>query len=93
MALAIPDEDNCITVYASTQTPEITQNVVARCLGVPFHNVRIISRRVGGGFGVKAMKGIHVSPDCLELRFAEHSLFETFSQFSTEVHELTSKIV
>ncbi|GJM96866.1 hypothetical protein PR202_ga13738 [Eleusine coracana subsp. coracana] len=60
VALAIPDEDNCITVYALTQIPEVTQNVVARCLGIPFHNVRLITRRVGGGFGGKAMKAIHL---------------------------------
>lgn len=59
-ALAFPDEDNCITVYCSAQMPEVTQDIVARCLGVPFHNVRIITRRVGGGFGGKAMKATHV---------------------------------
>ncbi|KQK12817.1 probable aldehyde oxidase 2 isoform X2 [Brachypodium distachyon] len=60
-ALAIPDEDNCITVYSSTQTPEVTQGVIAKCLGIPLHNVRVITRRVGGGFGGKAMKGCHVA--------------------------------
>uniref|UniRef100_A0A0D9W002 aldehyde oxidase n=1 Tax=Leersia perrieri TaxID=77586 RepID=A0A0D9W002_9ORYZ len=39
-ALAIPDEDNCITIYVSSQIPEVTQNTVARCLGVPYHNLR-----------------------------------------------------
>ncbi|CAM0876727.1 unnamed protein product [Alopecurus aequalis] len=63
-ALAIPDEDNCITVYSSTQIPEVTQNVVADLLGLPYHNVRIITRRVGGGFGGKAMKGCHVACAC-----------------------------
>ena len=61
-ALAIPDEDNCIKIYSSTQMPELTQSLIARCLGIPFHNVRVISRRVGGGFGGKAMKAAHVSP-------------------------------
>ncbi|VAI37771.1 unnamed protein product [Triticum turgidum subsp. durum] len=68
-ALAIPDEDNCITVYASTQIPEVTQNVVADCLGIPYHNVRIITRRVGGGFGGKAMKGCHVACACAVAAF------------------------
>ena len=63
MSLAIPDDDNCITIYSSALMPELTQNVVARCLGIPFNNVRVISRRVGGGFGGKAMKATHVSPD------------------------------
>jgi indole-3-acetaldehyde oxidase len=60
VALAIPDEDNCITVYSSAQMPEATQGVIARCLAIPFHNVRVITRRVGGGFGGKAMKAMHV---------------------------------
>ncbi|VAI23006.1 unnamed protein product [Triticum turgidum subsp. durum] len=55
-ALAIPDEDNCITVYSSTQLPEITQNVVADCLGIPYHNVRIITRRVACASAVAAFK-------------------------------------
>ncbi|XP_047092752.1 indole-3-acetaldehyde oxidase-like [Lolium rigidum] len=63
-ALAIPDEDNCITIYSSTQIPEVTQNIVADLLGLPYHNVRIITRRVGGGFGGKAMKGCHVACAC-----------------------------
>ncbi|KAL6893923.1 hypothetical protein ACP4OV_008021 [Aristida adscensionis] len=69
VALAIPDEDNCITIYSSVQIPEVTQNVVARCLGIPFHNVRIITRRVGGGFGGKAMKGIHIACACAVAAF------------------------
>ncbi|WVZ60834.1 hypothetical protein U9M48_010804 [Paspalum notatum var. saurae] len=64
VALAIPDEDNCITIHSSSQMPELTQNLVARCLGIPFHNVRVISRRVGGGFGGKAMKATHIACAC-----------------------------
>ncbi|KAJ1293276.1 hypothetical protein BS78_01G055200 [Paspalum vaginatum] len=69
VALAIPDEDNCITIYSSTQFVEITQDLVARCLGIPFHNVRVITRRVGGGFGGKAMKAIHVACACAVAAF------------------------
>ncbi|XP_052146306.1 probable aldehyde oxidase 2 [Oryza glaberrima] len=68
-ALAIPDEDNCITLYVSAQLPELTQNIVARCLGIPYHNVRIITRRVGGGFGGKAMKTMHVAAACAVAAF------------------------
>ncbi|KAL6636782.1 hypothetical protein ACP70R_024354 [Stipagrostis hirtigluma subsp. patula] len=69
VALAIPDEDNCITIYSSTQTAELTQSMVARCLGIPFHNVRVITRRVGGGFGGKAMKASHVACACAVAAF------------------------
>ena len=60
-ALAIPDEDNCIVVYSSIQCPEYAHTTISRCLGIPEHNVRVITRRVGGGFGGKAMKAIAVS--------------------------------
>jgi len=60
-ALAVPDEDNCITVYSSSQCPESIHSTIARCLGIPENNVRVITRRVGGGFGGKAMKSIPVS--------------------------------
>ncbi|XP_068649944.1 indole-3-acetaldehyde oxidase-like isoform X2 [Aristolochia californica] len=63
-ALAIPDEENCMVVYSSTQSPEITQSVVATCLGIPYNNVRVITRRVGGGFGGKATRAITVATAC-----------------------------
>ncbi|MQL74596.1 hypothetical protein Taro_006978 [Colocasia esculenta] len=63
-ALAIPDEDKCMLVYSSTQCPEQAQGVIAECLGVPAHNVRVITRRVGGGFGGKAMRSIPVASAC-----------------------------
>ncbi|XP_057441558.1 abscisic-aldehyde oxidase-like isoform X2 [Lotus japonicus] len=63
-ALAVPDEDNCITVYSSSQCPEFTHSTIARCLGIPENSVRVITRRVGGGFGGKAIKAIAVAASC-----------------------------
>ncbi|CAE6113271.1 unnamed protein product [Arabidopsis arenosa] len=63
-ALAVPDEDNCMVVYSSTQTPEFVHQTIAGCLGVPEHNVRVITRRVGGGFGGKAVKSMPVAAAC-----------------------------
>ncbi|KAG2632971.1 hypothetical protein PVAP13_2NG134400 [Panicum virgatum] len=60
-ALAIPDEDNTLVVYSSSQYPEFAQRVIARCLGIPFSNVRVITRRVGGGFGGKAFRSFQVA--------------------------------
>lgn len=60
-ALAIPDEDNCMVVYSSSQCPEAAQNNIAACLGLPCQNVRVITRRVGGGFGGKAVRSLPVS--------------------------------
>ncbi|CAN6840518.1 unnamed protein product, partial [Brassica oleracea] len=63
-ALAVPDEDNCMLVYSSTQAPEYVHRTIAGCLGVPEHNVRVITRRVGGGFGGKVMKAMPVAAAC-----------------------------
>ena len=60
-ALAVPDEDNCMVVYSSIQVPEYAHSVIAKCLGVPEHNIRVITRRVDGGFGGKAIKAMPVS--------------------------------
>jgi isoquinoline 1-oxidoreductase len=46
-------EENKVTVWASTQTPFRAKDEVARVLGIPAENVRIITPFVGGGFGGK----------------------------------------
>ncbi|KAJ4890583.1 Indole-3-acetaldehyde oxidase [Raphanus sativus] len=63
-ALAVPDEDNSIVVYSSCQTPQYVHSTVASCLGIPENKVRIITRRVGGGFGGKAVKAMPVATAC-----------------------------
>ncbi|KAI4382197.1 hypothetical protein MLD38_008192 [Melastoma candidum] len=70
-ALAVPDEDNCMVVYSSSQCPEYAHDTIAKCLGVRGHNVRVISRRVGGGFGGKSLRAIPVSAACA---LAAHTL-------------------
>ncbi|XP_078162547.1 indole-3-acetaldehyde oxidase-like isoform X1 [Carex rostrata] len=64
VVLAVPDEDNCMTVYAATQWPEVTQGQIAKALGIPFHNVRVITRRIGGSFGAKAFRAMPVITAC-----------------------------
>ncbi|XVF19559.1 hypothetical protein REPUB_Repub11eG0122000 [Reevesia pubescens] len=71
-ALAVPDEDNCIVVYSSSQCPEFAHDTIAKCLGVPGHNVRVITRRVGGGFGGKAIKSMPVSTACALAAYKLH---------------------
>nr|GLL32431.1 abscisic-aldehyde oxidase-like [Ipomoea trifida] len=63
-SLSVPDEDNCMLVYSSSQCPEFAHSVIASCLGVPEHNIRVITRRVGGGFGGKAIRAMPVSTAC-----------------------------
>lgn len=52
-AVAYPRADGPIEVHSSTQHPTETQHVVADALGLPFHEVVCIARRLGGGFGGK----------------------------------------
>ncbi|XP_057820291.2 indole-3-acetaldehyde oxidase isoform X2 [Cryptomeria japonica] len=63
-ALAVPDEDECMVVYSSCQNPCILQTSIAKCLGIPINNVRVITRRVGGGFGGKAFRSVPVAVTC-----------------------------
>ncbi|MCS5592378.1 MAG: xanthine dehydrogenase molybdopterin binding subunit [Gammaproteobacteria bacterium] len=53
VALAIPTENKEVVVYSSTQNPTEVQHLVAHVLGLPQHNVEVITRRMGGGFGGK----------------------------------------
>lgn len=52
-AVAYPMEDGQVEVHSSSQHPSETQRVVAQALGVPFHKVVCIVKRMGGGFGGK----------------------------------------
>tara|TARA_B100000686_G_C16781694_1_gene972350 strand:- start:34 stop:2352 length:2319 start_codon:yes stop_codon:yes gene_type:complete len=53
IALAVPGEDRDLKIYSSTQHPTEAQHGVSRILGVPYSNVIIEVRRMGGGFGGK----------------------------------------
>jgi xanthine dehydrogenase large subunit len=53
IAMAVPGEDQDVTVFSSTQHPSEVQHMVAHALGVPSHAVTVEIRRMGGGFGGK----------------------------------------
>jgi len=53
ISLAVPGEDDDVTVYCSTQGPSETQHMIAHALGVASHSVTVEVRRMGGGFGGK----------------------------------------
>ena len=57
IAMAIPGEDQDVTVYCSTQHPSEVQHMVGHALGVPSHAVTVEIRRMGGGFGGKETQG------------------------------------
>lgn len=48
-----------LTVHHSFQAPNMMQDILARHLRIPEHNVRVICKDVGGSFGIK----VHIYPD------------------------------
>src|SRR5688500_636206 len=45
--------EHSLTVYHATQAPHMMQDIFSRHLGIPEANVRVISKDVGGSFGIK----------------------------------------
>ena len=56
-AYAFAGEDTDIVVHCSTQHPTEIQHKVAMALGLSNHDVTVITRRMGGGFGGKESQG------------------------------------
>jgi xanthine dehydrogenase large subunit len=52
-AYAVPQENNGIKLYSSTQGPTAVQRAVARSSGLPMHQIDVDVTRLGGGFGGK----------------------------------------
>src|SRR5436309_5987085 len=48
-----------LTVYQGTQAPHMMQNIFAKHLGLEEHQVRVLTKDVGGSFGIK----VHVYAD------------------------------
>ena len=53
IAMALPGEDDEMTIFVSTQHPAEVQHMVAHALGSPANAVVVNVRRMGGGFGGK----------------------------------------
>jgi xanthine dehydrogenase large subunit len=52
-AYTVPQENNAIKVYSSTQAPTAVQKAIAKVLGVAMHQLDVEVTRLGGGFGGK----------------------------------------
>ena len=52
--VATTDDQGCLTVYTSTQTPHYLHKAMAKVLGKPRAHIRIVAPTVGGGFGGKS---------------------------------------
>jgi xanthine dehydrogenase large subunit len=57
IAMAIPGEDQDVTVWSSTQHPSEIQHIVGHVLNIPSHAITVNTRRMGGGFGGKETQG------------------------------------
>lgn len=53
IAMAVPQEDGCLTVYSSTQHPDEVQMMIAHATNRAAKDVTVICRRMGGAFGGK----------------------------------------
>src|SRR5262249_32334209 len=51
--------EHSLTVYHATQAPHMMQDIFSRHLNIPEANVRVVTKDVGGSFGIK----VHVYPD------------------------------
>jgi len=57
IAMAVPGEDDEVTVHSSTQHPSEIQMMVSHVLAIPHNAVTVNVRRMGGGFGGKETHG------------------------------------
>jgi len=63
-AMAVPGDGDEMLVHASTQHPSEIQHKVAQALDVPFAEVTVQVRRMGGGFGGKESQGNALAVAC-----------------------------
>lgn len=81
--------DNKLTVYQGHQAPHMMQDLYARHFGLPESAVRVISKDVGGSFGVK----VHSYPDdfatvalSILLRRPVKFVADRLESFLTDIH-------
>ncbi|HEX5758670.1 MAG TPA: molybdopterin cofactor-binding domain-containing protein [Thermoanaerobaculia bacterium] len=53
-AVAVPEDDDRVTVYSSTQTPHYVHRALAKVLEIPAARIRVVVCPNGGGFGGKS---------------------------------------
>jgi aerobic carbon-monoxide dehydrogenase large subunit len=93
-----PGEER-LTVYHGTQAPHMTQDIFAKHLDLQSHRVRVITKDVGGSFGIK----VHVYADEMATVALSKLLLrpvkfvaDRFESFITDIHardhRVTAKI-
>jgi carbon-monoxide dehydrogenase large subunit len=78
-----------LTAYQGTQAPHMMQNIFARHLGLAEHQVRVVTKDVGGSFGIK----VHVYADEMAtaalaklLRRPVKYVADRIESFVTDIH-------
>jgi carbon-monoxide dehydrogenase large subunit len=78
-----------LTVYQGTQAPHMTQNIFAKHLGLEEHQVRVLTKDVGGSFGIK----VHIYADEMAtvglsklLKRPVKFVADRFESFVTDIH-------
>ena len=81
--------EHTLTVYHSNQAPHMMQDIFSRHLNIPEANVRVITKDVGGSFGIK----VHVYPDemataalSVMLRRPVKFVADRLESFATDIH-------
>jgi aerobic carbon-monoxide dehydrogenase large subunit len=88
-------EDGALTVYHSGQAPYMLHDILARHLRLPEHKVRVITKDVGGSFGLK----IHTYPDelatcALAVKLGRPVKFvaDRMESFQTDIHSRDHRV-
>jgi aerobic carbon-monoxide dehydrogenase large subunit len=78
-----------LTVYQGTQAPHMTQNLFAKHLALEEHQVRVVTKDVGGSFGIK----VHVYADEMAtaalaklLKRPVKFVADRLESFATDIH-------
>jgi carbon-monoxide dehydrogenase large subunit len=78
-----------LTVYQGTQAPHMTQDIFAKHLNLESHQVRVITKDVGGSFGIK----VHIYADEMAtvalsklLKRPVKFVADRFESFITDIH-------
>ncbi len=84
-----------LTVHTSSQTPHMIQALLARTLGVPEHNVRVVAPDVGGSFGLKIHSfGDEVAATAASMVLARPVKFlaDRLESFLTDIHARENRV-
>lgn len=71
VSFAVPDEEDRMIVYTSSQHPSEVQKLVAEVLDIKLHKVVVDMRRMGGGFGGKETQAAQWA--CIAALFANRN--------------------